>query len=186
MPSGIYLRTEKHRNIIKEAMNLPEVKVRLRFAMLKQFENPVVRAKNKAIQKKIWSNPKLRAKMKVIQKKIWNTPEFKAKHYGKNNSSWIDGQSYLPYSYKFNEAFKQVIRDRDGNTCQLCSKTEEQDGRNLNVHHIYYDKDNECVNPYEFVTLCRSCNTKVNSRRDFWIDYFLYNFYTYKHFDRKS
>ena len=44
--------------------------------------------------------------------------------------------------------------------------------KNLCVHHINYDKDD--LFEFNLVTLCRSCNGKVNSRRDMWRDYFTF------------
>jgi len=93
---------------------------------------------------------------------------------GENNPNWQGGISNFPYAFVFNEAFKQMVCNRDGNVCQLCGKTKEQEGKNLCVHHIYYDKNNECENPDEFVALCRRCNSKVNARRDFWTDWFTF------------
>ena len=81
-------------------------------------------------------------------------------HTGDKNPSWIDGRSFEPYSPAFNEATKQRIRERDGNICQCCDRTREEEGRELSVHHIDYDKDN--CNDNNLITLCRSCNGKAN------------------------
>lgn len=91
---------------------------------------------------------------------------------GKGNPNWQGGIGSLLYSFEFNEEFKTLIRERDNNTCQLCGKTREQEGKNLCVHHIYYDKMNECTNENDFITLCRSCNIKVNRNREYWTEFF--------------
>ena len=82
------------------------------------------------------------------------------------NSSWIDGRSYEPYPPEFNDQLKKQIKQRDNFTCQLCGTK-----KMLAIHHIDYDKKN--CNSDNLITLCRSCNVKVNYERVFWIGYFL-------------
>lgn len=89
-----------------------------------------------------------------------------------NNSNWRGGTSNEPYSFEFNEEFRNLIRERDNHTCQLCGKTKEQEGRNLCVHHINYNKKNDCSDKDDFTTLCDGCNGKVNGDRDYWIEFF--------------
>jgi 5-methylcytosine-specific restriction endonuclease McrA len=43
--------------------------------------------------------------------------------------------------------------------------------RQLDVHHIDYDKDN--LSPNNLITLCRRCHVKTNNNRDFWRNYFV-------------
>lgn len=91
---------------------------------------------------------------------------------GSKASNWQGGISLLPYSFEFNKEFKNFIRERDNSTCQLCSRTKEKDGKNLCVHHIGYDKENSCSDEYDFITLCRGCNNKVNFNREYWTKFF--------------
>lgn len=90
---------------------------------------------------------------------------------GKNNPNWQGGLSFEPYCYKFNEEFKEYIRDKFGRVCFLCPKTESENGRKLDVHHVNYNKNCGCDNDEtcQFVPLCRSCNSKVNHNREKWI-----------------
>lgn len=90
-------------------------------------------------------------------------------HTGENNWMWKGGISFEPYCEKFNNEFKESVRKRDDYTCQLCKCTQEPHGKKLSVHHIHYDKS-DCWP--DVVALCRSCNTKVNSNRDYWEEYF--------------
>jgi hypothetical protein len=92
---------------------------------------------------------------------------------GSNNPAWNGGASFEPYPIEFNEQLKNKIRQRDGFICQLCNK----DQSNLigfhkkpPIHHIDYDKSN-CQNE-NLITLCSSCNTKVNSSRQKWQIFF--------------
>lgn len=63
---------------------------------------------------------------------------------------------------------RQSVRERDHYTCQLCGRL--QSDRVLSVHHIDYDKNNCKKN--NLITLCVGCNTKVNSSRHYWTEYF--------------
>ena len=97
------------------------------------------------------------AKQPDVKKKL------SIRQIGELNPNWQGGKSFEPYCIKFNFKFKESIRFRDSYTCQLCGKTQEQEGRRLTVHHIHYDKQNcfpDCV------ALCNSCNAKVNFNRD--------------------
>jgi len=86
---------------------------------------------------------------------------------GEKNGNWKNGISKQPYCYKFNNAFKEAVRERDNYTCQLCGC--EQNGRRLSVHHIHYLKE-DCYP--DVVALCCSCNTRVNANRDYWEERF--------------
>ena len=77
---------------------------------------------------------------------------------------------FEPYSPAFNKQLKAKIRERDNHTCQLCSKIKEESGRELSVHHIDYIKSH--CNEDNLITLCISCNGKVNSDREAWTEYF--------------
>ena len=90
---------------------------------------------------------------------------------GEDNPNWRGGTSNFPYAFEFNEEFKILIRERD-NTCQLCGKTKEEEGQNLAVHHIHYDKENICSDADDFVILCNGCNSKVNGNREYWTKFF--------------
>jgi transposase len=95
--------------------------------------------------------------------------EIRTRYYysGINSPHWKGGISFEPYCDRFNNDFKEAVRERDDYMCQLCGS--EQNGRKLDVHHIHYDKAN-CYP--DVVALCRSCNVSVNSDRDYWERYF--------------
>ena len=107
-------------------------------------------------------------------KEIWKcakeNPEWRAKISGENNSSWRDGKSLEPYTKAFSEQFKYLIRVRDSFVCQLCGVPEREYYKSLPIHHIDYNKKN-CL-PTNLITLCGSCNAKVNFNRDYWTMYF--------------
>lgn len=93
-------------------------------------------------------------------------------HSGENHYNWQGGKSFEPYCPKFNEAFKEEIRDKFDRICFICGKTEyENCGRKLSVHHVEYNKNCGCDDSLscDFVPLCMSCHAKTsNSRRNYW------------------
>lgn len=87
---------------------------------------------------------------------------------GKNHNNWRGGIGNLPYAFDFNEELKELIKKRDGYTCQFPSCDIDID---LTVHHIDYDKMNS--DPKNLITLCREHNSKVNFNRENWEIYFM-------------
>lgn len=97
---------------------------------------------------------------------------------GEKNGNWKGGISFEPYCPRFNNEFKEYIRNKFGRSCFLCDKTEEENGKKLSVHHVNYDKNCGCAETEEdkkaddktcqFVPLCNSCNSRVNTNRKLW------------------
>lgn len=90
-------------------------------------------------------------------------------HTGSNNWNWQNGLSKVPYPPTFNEDLKEQIKNDDEYCCQLCGKY-IPNGSDLCVHHIDYNKWN--MKRSNLTSLCRSCNTKVNYNRNYWIKVF--------------
>lgn len=89
---------------------------------------------------------------------------------GEKSPNWNGGSSYLPYSTDWTDDLRECIRKRDGNVCQLCGKTQEENKRRMAVHHIDYIKEH--CDPENLITLCNKCNSKVNSGRKTWTRFF--------------
>lgn len=87
-----------------------------------------------------------------------------------NKYGWRGGRSSEPYTVEFNEALKESIRQRDGYCCQECYIPQAECIRKLDVHHIDYDKGN--CDYSNLISLCRSCNSKVNANREYWAKHF--------------
>lgn len=83
---------------------------------------------------------------------------------GEENPAWRGGVSFLPYSPEWKMEVKQVILDRDDNTCQLCGASPPD--VKLHIHHIDYTKEN--CEETNLVCLCHSCHGKTNHYRDYW------------------
>lgn len=73
---------------------------------------------------------------------------------GEKTSNWKGGTSFEPYCAKFNDEFKEYIRDKFGRICFLCGKTEEDNDRKLDVHHVNGTK-RVVVMAIRHVNLCR-------------------------------
>lgn len=81
--------------------------------------------------------------------------------------NWHGGIS-TRYSIDFTKFFKEQIRKDFGNVCMLCNN-EEENGL-LSIHHITYNKKENCKNFWYFVPLCRSCHMKTTYNRYFWFN----------------
>lgn len=92
---------------------------------------------------------------------------------GKEAPNWRGGISFEPYCYMFNSPFKNRVRMFFGHRCVECGKTQEENGRLLNVHHVNYNKMVCCndVKPV-FVALCQTHNAKANFNREYWEQHF--------------
>lgn len=92
---------------------------------------------------------------------------------GSDNHAWEGGSSFAPYCEKFNEQFKERVREFWGRKCVTCGKNEIENGQKLSIHHVNYNKSACCDNSEpSFVSLCVSCHAKTNFNRDMWEEYF--------------
>ena len=100
-------------------------------------------------------------------------PNFGKTHEGLNkgekNPAFNGWSSLEPYGIGFDDKTKEQIKARDGYRCQVCF-----DKYKLVVHHIDYDKKNN--KSKNMIALCRSCHSKTNHNRTYWINYFKENF----------
>ena len=74
------------------------------------------------------------------------------------------------YPFEWTERLKESIRERDGRKCRICSKSEEENGVKLDVHHIDYGREN--LDPDNLAALCKSCHGKTVGNRPHWISFF--------------
>lgn len=84
---------------------------------------------------------------------------------GENNPNWQGGISAEPYCLIWqDQEYKQDLKDRDNNECQ-----NPDCWRKSNIlmpHHIDYDKLN--CHPWNIITVCNSCNSRANFKRNYW------------------
>ena len=101
---------------------------------------------------------------------------------GKNSPSWKGGLSFKPYCIKFNESLKIQIREQYNN-CDYISGLHKDiyniinnKVRNLDVHHIDYDKEQGCNDKkFKLIPLSKSNHGKTNKNRSFWNQLFIYS-----------
>jgi NUMOD3 motif len=99
--------------------------------------------------------------------------KFSEMRKGKNNPRWKGGVSFEPYCEKFDKPFKERVRIFFGRICVECGKTEKENGKRLDVHHVNFDKQTCCngVKPL-YVALCKPCHTKTQGNREYWEKHF--------------
>lgn len=92
----------------------------------------------------------------------------RGKYCGPAASGWRGGVSFEPYCFKFNDEFKERVREFFGRVCVECGAPEN--GVRLSVHHVNHRKDACCAEGAAalFVPLCRTCHGKSNSNREYW------------------
>ena len=112
-----------------------------------------------------------RYNIKIRDLKGINNPNFgNHKLVGINNPNWKGGISFEEYGAGFDDILKEQVRFRDHYKCQKCGCSQLENGRQLDCHHIDYNKKNHNIN--NLISLCISCHMKTNYNRDFWKDYF--------------
>ncbi len=75
------------------------------------------------------------------------------------------------YGAEFDNTLKEQVRFRDHYKCQICGCSQLENGRQLDVHHIDYNKLNNVLR--NLIALCRKCHARTNYNREYWIQYFI-------------
>lgn len=102
-----------------------------------------------------------------------------ATRQGLDLDEWEDFVSYGPYCHKFNNKYKESVREAFGRRCFLCGISEQEQIENqkaagkrpykLAVHHTDYNRACGCDGKKCIcVPLCISCHGKTHSNRDYW------------------
>ena len=125
------------------------------------------------------SNPskETRERMSKAQKGSVATPETRKilsdMRKGEKHYNWKGGISFEPYCPDFNPAFKERCREFFDRVCVECGKTEAENGRKLDTHHVSYDKM-VCCNGKKplFVALCKSCHQRIKKNLPQWEQHF--------------
>jgi len=183
MPSGVYIRTEEAKIRMSEAgknryhkPHSEETKKKISDAHKGKHHSEESKQKNreKHLGKGAWNkgkplSEKTKRKLSETHKGKHHSEETKRKigdaNKGENNANWNNGSSFELYSPAWTLELKQAIRQRDKYICWVCGEYPAFD-----CHHIDYNKKN--CEPENLITLCKSCHTKTNRNRDYWIKYF--------------
>jgi len=86
------------------------------------------------------------------------------------NANWRGGKSFEEYGREFDSSLKEQIRFKGNYKCQVCGCSQLENGRQLDCHHIDYNKKNAKLN--NLIALCRKCHSKTNNNREYWEKYF--------------
>src|ERR1700738_2710654 len=78
---------------------------------------------------------------------------------GEKSPNYVNGSCLEEYSKKFVK-LRKSIRAREGFCCFLCEKAEKDNGQGLDIHHVDYDKANDCRK--NLVGLCKGCHSSHN------------------------
>lgn len=78
------------------------------------------------------------------------------KYRGDTASNWKGGVNALPYGPEWTPWLRELIKERDDNTCRVCGHS----GGKIDVHHIDFDKNHNT--PDNLICLCASCHGKAN------------------------
>jgi hypothetical protein len=81
--------------------------------------------------------------------------------------NWQGGKSLEEYGFEFDNNLKEQVRFRAKYKCQLCNCSQIENGKQLDVHHIDYNKKNNILN--NLVALCKRCHMLTNHNRKKWI-----------------
>lgn len=74
------------------------------------------------------------------------------------------------YGSEFDNALKEQIRFRDQYKCRMCGCSQLENGKQLDVHHVDYNKNHNIQK--NLISLCMKCHRKTNSNREYWKQYF--------------
>ncbi len=94
----------------------------------------------------------------------------------KRKLSLVKGGTGIPYESNeygagFDNALKEQVRFRDKYKCRECGCSQVENGKQLDCHHVDYNKKNNDIN--NLIALCISCHRKTNTKRNYWQQYFL-------------
>ena len=116
---------------------------------------------------------KMKGRTKEEYEYLKNHSEQMKNRTGELASNWQGGLSFEPYCIKFDNDFKERVREFFGRCCYICGKNEEDNGCKLSVHHVSYNKDTCCDDSKPlFVPLCQSCHMKTLKNRKYWEEFF--------------
>lgn len=89
---------------------------------------------------------------------------------GSKNPCWRGGVSFGNYCPAFTRRLKEEIRNKFGRKCFLCSLTEIENGKRLDVHHVDYNKGQGCGQKWSLVPLCHYCHGKTCHDRHYYFN----------------
>ena len=88
----------------------------------------------------------------------------------KKDNSGINHYAFIKdpriYPVEWSPELRRRIRERDGFKCRVCMRTQNDEERDLQVHHIDYNKEN--CEETNLISLCMACHIRTNINRKQW------------------
>jgi len=162
MKPGEYIRTKAIRRKISESHKglLPSAETRMKMSKTRTGK-PLSKYHKRQIAKGHLG----KSLSEYHKKQVSEGVRLSDKNKGSDHYNWKGGISKDLYSVDWVGTLKRSIRERDHYTCQLCQKEPA-----TSCHHIDYNKEN--CNSDNLITLCKSCHSKTNQKREYWQNYF--------------
>ncbi len=166
--SGVYIRTEEHKKIIRKSGSLFQKGCS---SWLKGTKG-IAKLNSGSFEKGhiSWCKGKTNGRKGIPlseehKRKVGeaNKIALKGVFEGDKNPMWKGGVSFKPYPIGWTRTFKEQIRYRDRYTCQHCNIPEAECNRKLCVHHKDLNKKN--LKEDNLISLCLSCHLKVHRRK---------------------
>ncbi len=134
--------------------------------------------KLKELRRKSQINRPKSIEQRIRQSKIMKGKPGHFIHHTKESKrklSLSHGGTGIPYEFseygtEFDNALKEQVRFRDHYKCQVCGCSQLENGRQLDCHHIDYDKENNKL--INLIALCVRCHMKTNGNREYWQNLF--------------
>jgi len=133
MPSGVYVRTERHCQIMREVQNRPEVR--------RRKSDALTRRKISEANKIAMNRPEVRKKLSEAKKKMTEETKRRMSEAKKGNRHPMWKGGVAPYYSENSVIRERLIRER-GPYCEDCGRDYSQDLHKLHMHHIDGDRHN--------------------------------------------
>lgn len=110
------------------------------------------------------------ARKKMRESHLGYAPWNKGKTHmrGEKHPNWRGGITLEEYGKGFDNPLREQVRFRDKYKCRVCECSQLENGKQLNIHHIDYNKKNNQIN--NLISLCTSCHCKTQWNRNYWKD----------------
>lgn len=170
--SADVIRITKHHKISVSTAARPDLKTEQHRENAKRASASVTPEGREAQREGLFRGVAVSAKKRKGKK---FTEEHKAKlsqsHIGiqsrEKHPNWRGGTSEICWRGTGWSRARKAARNRDNNTCRICGKTAQRQGRSMDVHHriSYFSFDSaEQANALDnLVCLCRSCHRRVEN-----------------------
>lgn len=168
MPKGVYKRTKKHKERLRNQILDIGKNTRFKAGHLSYHTLEGDKKVSEALKGKTLPGQHRFKEGHTINTGRKHSIETRRKigdaERGEKHFNWQGGISFEPYSLEWTNTLRRSIRERDNYICQASGQY-----GNI-VHHIDYNKKN--CNSVNLITLSKSWNSKVNYNREYWTDYF--------------